>query len=79
MSNFLKKTKRASEEIAYDEFNSDKNISNKKEDWHIEGKLIFSRNLHVDGCQACLHNIPGLESGLWCISNCVNGSRFKSE
>jgi hypothetical protein len=32
----------------------------------------------VDKCQECLYNRQGTESGMYCINNCVKGSKFKS-
>lgn len=31
----------------------------------------------IDGCKDCLNNKPGLKAGLFCINNCINGSKKK--
>lgn len=31
-----------------------------------------------DGCSTCKNNIPGVEAGLWCINNCIAGSRYEA-
>lgn len=37
----------------------------------------FSRCLIIDGCLFCQNNKPGLEAGLYCITNCIKGSMFQ--
>jgi hypothetical protein len=29
-----------------------------------------------DGCKKCANNILSQSAGLWCINNCMNGSKF---
>lgn len=33
----------------------------------------------VDMCITCANNRPGIEAMLFCINNCVNGSKYKKE
>lgn len=32
----------------------------------------------IDGCKLCKNNKPGYEAGLWCINNCIAGSKFEA-
>lgn len=41
-----------------------------------DGEPIVSRRF--DRCSTCKKNIPGVEAGLWCITNCIAGSRYEA-
>lgn len=30
-----------------------------------------------DKCKTCVNNKPGIEAGYFCITNCINGTRYK--
>lgn len=32
-----------------------------------------------DGCATCKNNIDGIEAGVWCITNCINGSKYEKK
>lgn len=45
----------------------------------VEGKskeVTPTEQKEPDGCKDCLNNKSGVENGLFCINNCINGSKF---
>lgn len=39
---------------------------------------VSSSNL-IDGCKLCKHNENGIESGSFCVNNCISGNKFEAK
>jgi len=43
----------------------------------ITVKLEEAKRPLYDGCATCKNNVDGIDSGIWCITHCINGSKYE--